>query len=365
MRACGVNNTMFGNTNAHSRGFSLVELVLSMAVMTVVMAGTASVVLLASHALPSAESPARALAQSSDVVGEVAGELLYATSITEKSATAVTFTVSDRGHGDPGPEMIRYAWSGTAGDPLNRQYNGGNVVTVVEDVREFALSYDLKVETEQGDPVKNESAETLLISNDSSADLKDFAITDKQWIGQYFLPPLPADAIAWKVTRVKFMARIHGGAKGVTAVQLRLPASGNLPGTTVLEEVLMHENALGEAYLWEEFSFATVSGLSPSQGLCLVLAMQTKDTHLADIQYDDASGSGRLTTTDKGGNWNYDSAKSMLYYVYGTVTTTSLPDAVTRERLRSVGIKLHLGSDAATGVETDVQVLNLPEVTSP
>lgn len=363
MRPSGDNSTVVGNTNARNRGFSLVELVLSMAVMTVIMAGTASVVFLASHALPSAESPARALTQSSGVVGEIAGELLYATSITEKSATAVTFTVADRGHGDPGSETIRYAWSGTTGEPLTRQYNGGNVLTIVEDVREFALSYDLTVVTEEFPPVENESAETLLVSHDTSVALTDLSLTDKNWIGQYFFPPLPADAIAWSVTRVKFMARIHGGAKGVTAVQLRLPASGNVPSTTVLEEVLMYENALDEAYLWEEFSFATVSGLSPSQGLCLVLAMQTKDTHLADVQYDSGAGSGLLLTTNGGGAWTNYGSMSMLYYVYGTVTTTSPPEAVTRQWLRSAGIKLRRGSDASTGVETNVQVLNLPEVT--
>jgi len=341
----------------------LVELVLSMAVMTIVMAGTASVVLLASHALPSAESPARALAQSSDVVGEIAGELLYATSITEKSATAVTFTVADRGHGDPGPETIRYAWSGTTGHALTRQYNGETVLTVVEDVREFALTYDLTVVTEEFPPVENESAETLLVSHDTSVALTDLSLTDKNWIGQYFFPPLPADAIAWNVTRVKFMARIEGAAKGITAVQLRLPTAGNLPGSTVLEEVLMYESALDPSYLWEEFSFASASGLSPTQGLCLVLAMNKKDTHLADVQYDSGAGSGLLLTTNGGGSWTNYGSMSMLYYVYGTVTTTSLPDPVTRQWVRSVGITLRVGPAPSTRVETAVQVLNMPEVT--
>jgi hypothetical protein len=351
--------------NAHpfSRGFTLTEIVLSMALMTTVMAGTTSVILIASHALPGAQNPGQALTDSSDVVGQIAGELAYASSVTEKSASAVTFTVADRGHGGAGPETIRYAWSATSGDPLTRQYNGGSVVPVAEDVSEFDLSYDLKVVTEQGDPVTNESAEVLLISQDTSVALTDFAITDKDWIGQYFLPPLPADAFEWRVTRVKFKARVHGGTNGITAVQLRLPAAGNLPSATVLEMVPMYEDALGASYLWEEFSFASVSGLSPSQGLCLVLAVQKKDPHLADIQYDDASGSGRLTTTDKGTNWNYDAGKSMLYYVYGTVTTLGPPEAVTRQWLLSAGIKLRVGPDPSTRVETEVQVLNVPEVT--
>ena len=53
----------------------------------------------------------------------------------------------------------------------------------------------------------------------------------------------------------------------------------------------------------------------------------------------------------------------MVYYVYGTATTVTTPDPVTREWLRQVGITLRTGSDAWTRVETAAQVLNEPEVT--
>jgi type II secretory pathway pseudopilin PulG len=361
MRPFG-DKTVTRNTNRYERGFTLTELVLSMGLMTILLGGISSTILLASHALPSEQNASAAVNRGYQAADQIAGELYCARSFTEKASTAVEFTVADRS-GDATPETIRYAWSGTAGDPLTRQYNGGTVVDWLADVQEFALTYDVTEVTEELPPVEAEGAETLLISHDTSVSLTDWGLTDKGWIGQYFFPPLPAEATAWKVTRVKFMARIHGGNKGITAVQLRLPTAGNLPGATILEEVLMYESALDPSYLWEEFSFASVSGLSPTQGLCLVLALNKKEAHLADVRYDDGAGSGLLTTTDAGSNWNYNSGKAMLYYVYGTVTTTSQPDPLVRQWLRSVGIKLRVGSETSSRIESAVEILNEPEVT--
>lgn len=348
----------------HSRqcGYTLVELVASVAVMAILMAGMGSAMVIASRGIPDGNTSLEITAESGAVLDQIASDLLYATSITEKSANAVTFTVADRNHGDPGEETIRYAWSGTEGDPLTREYNGGTAAILIENAYDFRLIYSVGSDTEPSIPVI-EGPETLLSSQDTSADLKDFAITDKEWIGQYFFPTLPVDAIAWNVTRVKFMARIHGADKGITAVQLRPATAARLPDTTLLEEVPMEESALGEEYLWQEFSYSTVSGLAPSQGLCLVLACQENDAHLGDVQYDDGSGTARLTTTDEGSNWNYDSDKSMLYYVYGTATVPD-PDPPPPDLfLHSVVIRLRAAEDASTELQTEVQILNTPEVT--
>lgn len=343
-------------------GFTLVELVLSMAIMTILMGAMASAVLIATHALPDDQSPSTAAVDGSEVLDRIAGDLLAGTSFPEMTARSVTLTVADR-NGDKAPETIRYAWSGTPGDSLTRQYNGGTVVKLVAEVQEFALDYVLTTVTEEHDPVTKESAEQVLCSYDTPVVAADFAITETEWIGQYFFPSLAADVTAWKVTRVSFMARIHGADKGITAVQIRLPTGADLPSPTVLEEVLMYENSLGESYSWKEFAFSNVSGLSPTQGLCLVLALNKKEAHLADIQYDSGGGSGRLTTTDAGSTWSSDAGQSMLYYVYGTVTTTTTPDPTIRQWLRSVGITLRIGKDPSGRVETATQVLNAPEVT--
>ena len=69
-----------------------------------------------------------------------------------------------------GPETIRYAWSGTPGDPLTRQYNGGTVLNVSDYVQFFSLDYSKRAGQMQGPP------SVLLIVQDAvSMDPEDTA----------------------------------------------------------------------------------------------------------------------------------------------------------------------------------------------
>jgi hypothetical protein len=67
---------------------------------------------------------------------ELEADLEFALAFTEQSARAVTFLVPDQS-GDAKLETVRYAWSGTPGDPLTRQFNGGAVAVVLENVHVF------------------------------------------------------------------------------------------------------------------------------------------------------------------------------------------------------------------------------------
>ena len=113
------------------------------------------------QAVPSSTSPTYAAILGYEAVGQMSTELAGALHITERTATAITFTVADR-NGDGSPERIRYAWSGVVGAPLTRQYNGGGVVDVLADVQTFELGYDLKSVTEQYPGPVVEGAEAVL-----------------------------------------------------------------------------------------------------------------------------------------------------------------------------------------------------------
>jgi hypothetical protein len=49
-------------------------------------------------------------------------------------------TVPDRTDADALPETISYTWSGTAGAPLDRQYNGGTVASVLPSVQSASFT---------------------------------------------------------------------------------------------------------------------------------------------------------------------------------------------------------------------------------
>jgi hypothetical protein len=120
---------------------TLLELVVSMASSIVLVAGLAGSLYISNQAL-SGSTNARQSLTASTVLRDLMADASEAQSITERTDHAITFKVPDR-NGDSIPDVIRYAWSGTPGDPLTYQYNGGPIAKIATDVRAFALTEPL------------------------------------------------------------------------------------------------------------------------------------------------------------------------------------------------------------------------------
>lgn len=141
---CGRFNPRIDSAGcAARRGFTLMELVLSIGVMSILLLGVTKAILIASRAVPAADSRKQSRSDAAAAVDRLQADLTFATSITELTSTAITFTVADRGHGAAGAETIRYAWSGTAGAPLTRAYNGSVPVNVVSSVTSLSITRDV------------------------------------------------------------------------------------------------------------------------------------------------------------------------------------------------------------------------------
>jgi type II secretory pathway pseudopilin PulG len=351
-------------TQRNRGGFTLLELAVGAAVMSVILLALGSVMLIAGRALPQTQSVTGAIVAAAGAADQIACELRYATAINQQSATTIEFTVADR-DGDSLPETIRYDWSGTIGAPLTRQYNAGTAAPAISDVREFVLSYDTEVlsqEIAQG----NESTETRLIQYTSSWDYGDYPIRDTQRYAEYFFPDLPADTVSWKVTRVKFLARGSGVLEtGTVDVQLQLPTAGGMPSGVIVDRATLYEPALPLTYVLHEAAFAQAGNLSPDQGLCLVFHWLSGYT-ACELQgrYEDvaASNIALVKTVDRGASWYKLSGQSLLFSVYGKVTTAGMPQIQNVYSLNAIRIRLRAGNDSQSLVQTGVQVLNRPEV---
>jgi len=123
-----------------ARAFSLLEVMLSTVIIAMIMLAMTSVMTLSTRCL---NSKGQDVSTSSDVVDEITTDLSLAESFSERTSTAVTFTVPDRNDNGQ-PETIRYSWSGTPGDSIMRTYNGGDQVAIADDVQYFSLEYLLK-----------------------------------------------------------------------------------------------------------------------------------------------------------------------------------------------------------------------------
>jgi hypothetical protein len=345
------------------KGLTIVELLVSIAITTVIMFAIGSSMMVATRAMPDRDTPANAVITTGEAAEQLAAELQYAISINNYSTSMIEFTMADRdGYGTP--ETIRYEWSGTPGDPLTRQYNGATVVEVLNAVQEFNLSYGLEIiskEVMSG----NESAETLLIGYNSTDNLADYQLRSYKWYGQYFLPSLPQDAVSWKVTRVEFFAKVDYSPISECRVQLQLPTGDNLPSGIVLEDKRLLEEVLNEnAYLRQRFIFSDVSVLSPQQGLCLVL--KSLGSYPGFLWGQDGGvstpNSCLVRSSDSGASWSARTGESLLFSVYGTVTTSGQPTIQDTYYVRAVQIKIRTGADEQSTVYTGVKCINKPEV---
>lgn len=349
---------------SRSEGFTLLEVVIAGAVTSILLLGIGSAMLLASRAIPEAHSPTADSLAGAEALERIATELQYAITLNQRSGQMIEFTVADR-NGDKTPEVIRYEWSGTEGDPLTRQYNGGTAMGVLSNVHAFVLSYDrqtISTQTLQS----NESAETLLIGYDSSSNYHDYTIQNTELYSEYIRPVLPANAIGWKVTRVRFYAGQSGFLDGVAAVQLQTPTAGGLPSGVVLGEETFQESLLPLVYLVREMTYTQVCNLSPQQGLCIVFCWRSGGEScklLGQDQQVTAPNQALLKSTDQTATWSLQPNASLLFSVYGTVTAAGTPQIQNTYYVNAVTIRLKAGTDDQATVQTSIRVLNRPQVT--
>lgn len=124
------------------RAFTLVEVMVSMVVVSIIMGAIASVMRLATTQLDATSSGMSNVSKATSLLQQITAEVALAKTVTERTATAITFTVPDR-NADGQDETIRYSWTGTAGNPLTRTYNGTSA-TIADNVYYFNATYLLK-----------------------------------------------------------------------------------------------------------------------------------------------------------------------------------------------------------------------------
>ncbi len=307
------------------RAFTLVEVVISTAILAIIMLACVSVLVVAQRALvlnDPGSAPVQA-ASAREAVDLVTADLRVATSVVQAGSTTAALTVPDR-TGDGTPETLVYAWSGTPGDPLTRSYNGGPAAAILENVQALTLSSLLR---QAGPPAESESAEQLLFYHDDppGGSLKDYILESTKWCATYFKPSLPANAVSWKITRVWFVAKQEGGVEGFAIVGLRQADAAMKPTWSVIDAAAVSEYSLSGSYAWTEVSFTTASGLDPTKGYCLVIRQAATTERAARIMWEEnvTETDNRWTTTsDSGSSWaTPDTTKHLRFYVYGTVTT--------------------------------------------
>ena len=204
------------------RGLTLLEMVVALLSSGVLVAGLASALYVSTQALPPVESVSRQETTASTVLCDLMADVGMALSFSERNTKAITFTVPDR-NGDSLVETIRYAWSGTAGDPLTYQYNGGTAVHLAEDVQVFnleALTRDLLAEGASAPTVGTVMLEEF-IGTKAATNVTTIAVAKPPGTegGNLLIAALSLDGNAFSsLTAPAGWTLIHKGPQGVTPI---------------------------------------------------------------------------------------------------------------------------------------------------
>jgi prepilin-type N-terminal cleavage/methylation domain-containing protein len=344
------------------RGYTLIELMVAVAASVLLMAGLTSALLLAGHAVDPPES-LTALRDASDVAYDLMDEVQHTVFLLERSPAAIEFALADM-NGDNQSDVVRYSWSGTAGDALQRTLNHGTPQTVLEDVRQFELEYAQRSRAEDLGDLFQESPRVTHSQLTSGSSPGDYDVRSDSWVGQSFAPNLPADAVAWSVNEVELQLRQSGFVWGYSVVEIRPAAGDGRPVSTVLEDETVWELSLNSAYSWRTLNFNHVAHLSPADALCLVVRRGDGSVP-CQARYETGGVSlanhGLVESSDQGANWSLSTDKGLRFIVRGTYTLRAGAQSITRNYVTGVRVTLRSGGDASSRVHTSTPLLNTPE----
>lgn len=208
------------------RGFSLIELVLSIGVVGILLVSMTSVMVLTSRAIPTSKDRDQHATRARANLDQLESDLSVAIEVSSVTPGGFTLKVPDR-TGDSLPETIVYDWD-DPGEPLTRSMNGSPASIVLECVNQLDVQFTTKARTATTSTGTVDSAEVVLASFTATTDQQLTAnFTTVQ--GLCVVPLLDSDVTHWRLTRLRHaFTPTSGYATSYTATVHPQTASGGI-----------------------------------------------------------------------------------------------------------------------------------------
>lgn len=351
-------------------GHTLLEMMLSLVLLSIVMASVGSAVMFASQAIPDEESPVGSLLSDSSVLSRIAEDLALAQYIIEKTDRAITVVVPDR-TGDNIPDRIRYAWSGTYGEPLFFQLNDEAASIVIQSVATFSLVYTTSVESSLMPTATYFADESVIDSYTTLGSGSDRAVSKDASYGQIVTPRLSAASIGFRPTRVSLYASNKTPTDGQFLLELR-DRLGAIPGNVVYATDTLSERTLPDAKAWNSFTMSHTTTVKRDQDIALVFEHVSGENEAILIGEDSVSGGLLGLGSGNGGqlhggvdetDWVVDDGKTFLYQVFGREL---LPDTeqytTTQQHVTMTSVSLQRVATDRSVLSRNVQMLLAPSL---
>lgn len=345
------------DTNHHRRAMTLVEVTASMVIMSFVFVVSVSAIHVVTRGGTGLAESSAEYSDVSMILARMKTEVAHAKSFSEFTPSAITFVTLDV-TGDNVDDKVRYAWSGTEGDPLTRSVNDGDVVDVLDNVKSLDFKHEFLLTASQPSGSDGTPPISIIAQFAASTGVSTPTISILLGVAQCFSPDLPVGATSWDLTRIEFMAAVAGSATGEMQVELTRPTALNLPGSAVLESTRIQESSLGISFAWQSISFSNINGMLPSESLCMSI-MGT--TLFGDGRVQVASSGNSGYSTNSGGlGWVPVTERPLIFRAYGRIYGGA--DSSTGV-MTAVHISLECDTETPLRVDCAVPVLNRPVVT--
>jgi len=340
---------MSGTQPARLRSaFTLVEMVVALAIASFVLMAVASLIGLSARSIPPPNGVQEVAISTGDFLARLAADAAVAQSVTETEAHAITFVVSDP-DGMALADTVRYVWSGVAGEPLARIVNGTDRAEMLPSVSSLTFGYSF---------ADVPTFARLVRATDASSSLQSSlaSVSTSREVGgtiyaQVVAPTLPADAVAWTLERVTLSLGPSGLLFPTTVtVEIRGCDGSGLPTDAVYASATRSESMLGFLGLLpghETFTFTGVT-VPASEKLAIVIRCSGGD---GTASAGAASGSGwpadapAMASTDGGASWTTTTAVVLGHAATGTVTRLSGGES-TRHIVSRLSVSLEAGLES-------------------
>lgn len=258
------------------RGLSLIEVVVATAASAVLVTGLTSALYISARSFDADLAATDDVSEAADLMTRLADEIGPATAFTERTATSLAFTV-DRG----GMRTIRYAWSGTPGDPLTRSVDGGTAANVLPAVDAVAFGYETETGVYDAQAISSTTYEIdKMGSTTSKAELE---IDDDYRAGFYYEPDFAADVMSWRITNLQLRIRkVNGDSVGIV---VRRAAADHGPIAGDLWARSLSVDSLSDtSFTWVDFDFTGSPGFARDEAIVILVDQLDTDTPVA-IEY--------------------------------------------------------------------------------
>lgn len=267
--------------------FTLLETVLSVAVMAVILGAIAMTMVSASSAINAGRDENARRAAAAGVLSEAAEELRTAVRVVERSATGIAVEVPDR-TGDGLAEIIRYEWPAglNTRDALRRRVNDGPWRSLP--IQGVAVETATRVVPAPARPTRAgvTFASHVAVSGGASAEIQ---VGPDGHVAQYVRPAFGPIVNRWRPERVRLSARrsLFGAGKALLVTVVRA-SPGFAPGGEVVGVATISEGDVGLVRGWVSVNLQSTAWVPAGEGV--VVCVRSVDTNLLSLDLGNLSG---------------------------------------------------------------------------